>query len=245
MQKKLEAALRRLKVPLKVNLVPRRLYDYKCTYPMSYDYVTLHNAAFPGKVESLDYYMRTCCLDPSLQNIKSWHFSCGESLVIQGLPLDRNGWHAGDGAGAGNRRSIGIEITRDTLKPDPQGLYFKGEDLALRLTAALLFIKGYGTDRVTWHQTWMPQKACPHRILLHGRKQEVIKRIGAYLRELQGAQEVKPEEPERPAVRPPGKGGYIWRVQTGAFTLKANAEAQMKKLEQAGFPAFLVKEKRK
>ncbi len=241
MQKRLEEALKRLKVPFKADIVPPRLYGYKCTYPMDYEYVTLHNAAFAGTVESLDYYMRTCCLDPTLQNIKSWHFSCGEGLVIQGLPLDRNGWHAGDGAGAGNRRSIGIEITRDTLKPDPQGLYYKAEDLALRLTAALLYIKGYGMDRVKWHQTWMPQKACPHRILLAKRQEVVLERIATYLQYLRQDDRPKPPKPEPPKPESPE---YIYRVQVGAFSSAENAEKYKELAQKAGFEAFVVKQKR-
>ena len=38
-----------------------------------------------------------------------------EDEVIQGLPLNRNGWHAGDGInGKGNRKGIAIEICKST-----------------------------------------------------------------------------------------------------------------------------------
>lgn len=39
----------------------------------------------------------------------SWHFTVDEKEIYQHLPLNENGWHAGDG-GTGNRKSIGIEI---------------------------------------------------------------------------------------------------------------------------------------
>ena len=40
----------------------------------------------------------------------SFHFAVDDKEVVQGLPLDRNGWHAGDGNGKGNREGIAIEI---------------------------------------------------------------------------------------------------------------------------------------
>ena len=42
----------------------------------------------------------------------SYHLAVDENQAIQGLPFDRNGWHAGDGNGQGNRKHIGIEIAR-------------------------------------------------------------------------------------------------------------------------------------
>ena len=38
------------------------------------------------------------------------------------------------------------------------------------------------------------------------------------------------------------KLGIRYKVQTGAFSSKANAEAQVTKLKKAGFSAFIVKE---
>lgn len=40
----------------------------------------------------------------------SWHFTVDDKCIWWHIPLDRNGWHAGDGAnGKGNRKGIGIE----------------------------------------------------------------------------------------------------------------------------------------
>ena len=48
------------------------------------------------------------------QEQKSWPFSVDENGAVQGLPINRNGWHAGDGGdGDGNRKGIAIEICRD------------------------------------------------------------------------------------------------------------------------------------
>lgn len=41
----------------------------------------------------------------------SCHFALGDIEVIQGIPLNRNAWHSGDGTnGTGNRKSIAVEI---------------------------------------------------------------------------------------------------------------------------------------
>ena len=40
----------------------------------------------------------------------SFHVAIDDKQVVQTIPFDRNGWHAGDGNGNGNRKFIGIEI---------------------------------------------------------------------------------------------------------------------------------------
>ncbi|WDV47137.1 N-acetylmuramoyl-L-alanine amidase [Clostridiaceae bacterium M8S5] len=42
---------------------------------------------------------------------KCWHFTVDDKSIYQHIPVDYNGWHAGDGLrGIGNRESIGIEL---------------------------------------------------------------------------------------------------------------------------------------
>jgi N-acetylmuramoyl-L-alanine amidase len=55
----------------------------------------------------------------------------------------------------------------------------------------------------------------------------------------------EPGKPEAKAQQPKGQGGTIHRVQVGAFSDPANAEALAKKLKSLGFDAFVVKEERK
>lgn len=42
-------------------------------------------------------------------------------------------------------------------------------------------------------------------------------------------------------LNPPASSGTMYRVQVGAYTIKANAEKQMSKLAKAGFDTYLVK----
>lgn len=64
----------------------------------------------------------------------SWHFTVDEKNIVQHLPLNEAGYHAGDGRnGPGNRQSIGIEICMDA-----GGDRLKAEANAAELTARLI-----------------------------------------------------------------------------------------------------------
>ncbi len=39
-----------------------------------------------------------------------FHIAVDDKEAVQGIPLERNAWHCGDGGGNGNRKSIGVEI---------------------------------------------------------------------------------------------------------------------------------------
>lgn len=136
-------------------LVPASKYSIKCPYTMEPQYITIHNTACDATAKAEISYMIT--------NNKqtSFHFAVDDTQAVQGLPLNRNGWHAGDGNGKGNRASIGIEISW-SLGGGPK--FEKAEDNAAYLTAALLKERGWGIDRVKKHQDWSG-KYCPHRTL--------------------------------------------------------------------------------
>lgn len=77
-------------------------------YSMTPAYITVHNTANTAK--GADAKMHANFVkNPSTS--ESWHFTVDDSVIYQHLPIDENGWHAGDGTnGTGNRKSIGIEI---------------------------------------------------------------------------------------------------------------------------------------
>jgi len=92
----------------------------------------------------------------------SWHFTVDDSVIIQHLPLNENGWHAGDGTnGTGNRQSIGIEICENR-----DGNRAKAEANAAWLTAKLLKDYGLKITAVKQHYDWN-KKNCPR--VLRGR----------------------------------------------------------------------------
>lgn len=113
----------------------------------------------------------------------SFHFAVDDKEVIQGLPLNRNAWHTGDGTnGPGNRKSIGVEIC---YSKSGGAKYKAAEALSIKFVAQLLKERGWGVDRVRKHQDWNG-KYCPHRILSEGRWDEVKAAIEKELKTLGG-----------------------------------------------------------
>lgn len=196
---------KRLGVTYVVDIEPTKHWTH---YPMKPIGVTLHNAATTASGANVHNYNKYS-IRTSGDGVKSWHISVGEDGAYQALGLDINGWHAGDGAGDGNLKTIGIEIARD-LNDDPH-LYAKAEDNALRVAAALLVYFGLTIDDLYKHQDWSG-KYCPHRILRENRWDSVKHRVKTYMDMLTAEPEPEPEQEEK-----------IYRVQVGAFSKKSGA----------------------
>lgn len=144
---------------VKQNLVPKAKYSLKCPHKMDPVGVCVHNTANDASAKNEISYM------VSNDNQASFHYAVDDKEVWQGLPLDRNGWHAGDGAnGKGNRQHIGIEICYS----ESGGSRFDvAEDNAAQLIAQILRERGWGIDKVKKHQDFSG-KYCPHRTLDKG-----------------------------------------------------------------------------
>lgn len=151
-------------------LCPPGKYGIKCPYAMKADYITIHNTANDASALSEVSYMI------SNPNTISYHFAVDDTGAVQGIPLERNTWNAGDGNGKGNRASISIEICYSKSGGER---FMKAEQNAACLTAALLKERGWGIDRVKKHQDWSG-KYCPHRTLNLG-WQRFLNMVQAYL----------------------------------------------------------------
>jgi hypothetical protein len=136
-------------------LVPESKYGIKCPYSMTPEYISVHNTANDATARNEISYMT------NNNSETSFHFAVDDEEAVQGLPLDRNGWHAGDGNGTGNRKSIGIEICYSKSGGDK---FIKAEENAVELITQLLKQYNWGIDRVKKHQDWSG-KYCPHRTL--------------------------------------------------------------------------------
>ena len=137
-------------------------YKYKAPFVMKPEYPVVHNAGtnFDPSAKSLNKSMRN-----AKTTQKSWHFSVDEATIVQGLPLNRNGWHAGDGRdGDGNRKGIAIEICRDTLNTY-EDKFLQAEKNASVLLADLMYQKGF--KEIRKHQDFSG-KYCPHKTLDKG-----------------------------------------------------------------------------
>lgn len=137
-------------------LVEESKYPIKCPYSMDAKNITVHNTYNDASAENEVKYMI------SNNNKVSFHIAVDDKEAVQGIPLDRNAWHAGDGTnGKGNRESIGMEICYSKSGGER---FLKAERNAAELIAQMLKERGWGIERVKKHQDWSG-KYCPHRTL--------------------------------------------------------------------------------
>ncbi len=142
-------------VALRQLLVAGNKYSIKCPYQMVATSITVHNTANDAPAENEVKYMI------GNDNKVSFHIAVDDKEAVQGIPLDRNAWHAGDGNGAGNRGSIAIEICYSKSGGER---FAKAEKNAAELIAKMLKERGWGIDKVKKHQDWSG-KYCPHRTI--------------------------------------------------------------------------------
>ena len=113
-------------------------------------HITIHNTANPN-VSALNNskYVDTA------KGYVSWHFTVGDGVVYQELPINENAWHAGDGSkGEGNRQSIAIEVA------EVDGAY----ETAIIFVKELIAYLGFTTNDIYPHKHWSG-KDCPRLIL--------------------------------------------------------------------------------
>lgn len=93
----------------------------------------------------------------------SWHFTIGDNIVYQELPVYEVSYHAGDGYnGVGNTTSISIEVSEEEGDASYQ--------TAIKFVARLLYWFGWDVDNVVPHKHWKSKrypngKNCPRKIL--------------------------------------------------------------------------------
>ncbi|WP_107950987.1 N-acetylmuramoyl-L-alanine amidase family protein [Lysinibacillus parviboronicapiens] len=191
----------------KQNLLPSSKYGIKAPYGMTPQFITVHNTANDASAANEIKYML------SNNNEVSYHIAVDDKEVIQGIPFNRNAWHCGDGQGAGNRQSIGIEIC---YSKSGGALYTAAEENAVQYIAQLLKRYGWGIDRVKQHFYWS-QKNCPHRIRVEGRWNSFLKRI---------EQAMKPTTPTQPKEEP--------KVNTLTSTAKDDLKTLLKDAHKQG-----------
>lgn len=119
-------------------------------------YITVHNTANTEKGANAAMHARYV-KNPGTAT--SWHFTVDEKEVYQHLPLNENGWHAGDGNGPGNRKSIGIEICENS-----DGDFDKAVANAQWLIKKLMKEQGISLSNVVPHKHWSG-KQCPRKLL--------------------------------------------------------------------------------
>ena len=136
-------------------LVDKSKYSIKCPYSMNATRIVVHNTANDASANNEISYMK------NNNNETSFHYAVDDKEVVQGIPTNRNAWHAGDGHGKGNMEGIAIEICYSKSGGDR---FIKAEQNAAKFIAQLLKERGWGVDKVTKHQDYSG-KYCPHRTL--------------------------------------------------------------------------------
>lgn len=137
-------------------LLDESKYKLKCPYKMDATRIVVHNTANDASARNEIAYM--------IGNDSStgYHYAVDDKEVVQGIPENRNAYHAGDGiTGKGNREGIGIEICYSKSGGER---FDKAEKLCAKFIAEKLAEKGWGIDKVTKHEDYA-KKRCPHRTL--------------------------------------------------------------------------------
>ncbi|WDS60608.1 N-acetylmuramoyl-L-alanine amidase [Bacillus phage BC-7] len=162
----------------------------------------------------------------------SFHTAVDDKEVQQVMPFNWSAWHSGDGgSGAGNRKSIGVEICY-SMSGGPR--YRKAELNAIDHISDLMVRFGIPISKVKTHQE-RNGKYCPHRMLDEGRvawfKNECDK---AYKKKLAGGSIESPIKEEPKVKNQIYSGGYgaekivdiVGAMNsvhvTGIFTLKSD-----------------------
>ena len=154
----------------------------------------------------------------------------GNIAIYQTLPWNHRGWHAG---GSANDTHIGFEICEDGLTDVTyfNKVYKEAVELCVYLCKQygltekdiIGHYEGYQKGIASNHgdpKNWFPK---------HGKSMDTfraeVKRLLA-------------EVPETPTPTEPKK---LYRVQVGAYSVKANADAMLKKVKAAGFKDAFIK----
>ena len=158
----------------------------------------------------------------------------GNIAAYQTLPWNHRGWHAG---GKANDTHIGFEICEDGLN---DAAYFnKVYQEAAELCAYLC--KQYGLtekDVICHSEGYQLGIASNHADVMHwfpkhGKSMDALRtEVKRLLTE---------SETPKPPAPVPTEPNKLYRVQVGAYSVKANADAMLEKVKAAGFKDAFIK----
>lgn len=119
--------------------------------PMNPTYITVHSTANPTSSAKNE---RAWLTNPENTTETGYHYVVDDKETIECIPPNEVAWHAGDGRGNGNMKSIGVEICES-------GNRQKTLQNAIGLIQHLM--KAHNITKVVRHYDWS-KKNCP-RIL--------------------------------------------------------------------------------
>ena len=115
--------------------------------------VTIHNTDWiivSSQTTPAEQYTRAT-VNGNMNDVRV-HYYVDDVCAWQNLPLTLAGWHAADGSGNGNRRTVAIECIMSKEYNDRDK---KSEDNCAKMAAALLKQFGLGIDSLFTHTYWM------------------------------------------------------------------------------------------
>lgn len=209
--------------------------------------VTVHNTAWittaAGTTPAEQYTRAT--VNGNMNDVRV-HYYVDNTCAWQNLPHSLSGWHAADGSGNGNRRTIAIECIMSSAYNATDK---KSEDNCARLAAALLKKYNLSIDHLYTHTHWLNvrdgksgsvdylntarnfYKMCPLYILPHW--SDFKKKVQGYM----NAGSATTSTPSAPAAKQLYRVRKSWsdaKSQIGAFSSLENA----KKVCKAGYAVF-------
>ena len=144
----------RNRLNITVDLVPQRNSNRPGT-PLQPKQITIHNTDNPDKGADAKAHAAYMKGDDAQKRQVSWHYTVDDHQVVQSLPVNEVGWHAG--THAGNYSTIGIEICEN------EGIDQEAaNERAALLTALSLHELDISlADNVVQHNHWSG-KDCPY-----------------------------------------------------------------------------------
>ena len=207
--------------------------------------VTVHNTdwiSVASRTTPAEQYTRAT-VNGNMKDVRV-HYYVDNTCAWQNLPLSLSGWHAADGNGNGNRRTIAIECIMSSAYNDRDK---KSEDNCARLAAALLKKYNLDINHLFTHTHWLnvkdgksgsvdylntarnSYKMCPLYILPHWT--EFKKKVQGYM---SSATTPTPSAPTAKQLYRVRKSWSDAKSQIGAFSSLENA----KKACKAGYAVF-------
>mgnify|MGYP002600779820 FL=1 len=194
------------------------------------DWISVANGTTPA-----EQYTRAT-VNGNMKDVRV-HYYVDNTCAWQNLSHSLSGWHAADGSGNGNRRTIAIECIMSSAYNDKDK---KSEDNCARLAAALLKKYNLDINHLYTHTHWLnvrdgksgtldylntaknPYKTCPLYILPHWA--EFKKKVQSYMNSGSSA-------PATPSAKKIYRVRKTWsdaKSQIGAFSSLENAKKACK-----------------
>lgn len=165
-------------------------------------YITVHETANTSTGADAESHARYVKGQAAIDRSVSWHYTADDSVIIQHLPDNERGWHAGNGNGS----SIGIELCVNS-----DGDFQQTKRNAAALIQRLMKKHNIPLARVVTHKHWTG-KNCPARLL---NEWNAFKQLIAGSTSASQTGGTQVTAPSKPAPAKPSTSGLLQRGSKG------------------------------